>query len=151
MFRSAALLAFIGKSFICSLPILERRFVFNCRNSYVCIGRLICRCNSIGFTPHISLTDCIYFFNRHITAGSAYAFTGTPLNANIPRSTSALQMSSITGIKAREILDSRGNPTVEVRSRHEQISKDCRQSNLYFFCNYIMCAYHNMLCASTLC
>ena len=116
MFRSAALLAFIGKSFICSLPILERRFVFNCRNSYVCIGRLICRCNSIGFTPHISLTDCIYFFNRHITAGSAYAFTGTPLNANIPRSTSALQMSSITGIKAREILDSRGNPTVEVRT-----------------------------------
>ena len=47
--------------------------------------------------------------------GTAYAFTGTPLNANIPRSTSALQMSSIKGVKAREILDSRGNPTVEVR------------------------------------
>lgn len=69
------------------------------------------------FTPHISLTDCVYFFDRHITAGTAYAFTGTPLNANIPRSTSALQMSSITGIKAREILDSRGNPTVEVRNK----------------------------------
>ena len=47
--------------------------------------------------------------------GTAYAFTGTPLAANIPRSTSALQMSSIKGVKAREILDSRGNPTVEVR------------------------------------
>ena len=75
--------------------------------------------NSIGFiyATYISLTDCVYFFDRHITAGSAYAFTGTPLNANIPRSTSALQMSSITGIKAREILDSRGNPTVEVRNK----------------------------------
>lgn len=122
MFRSAALLAFIGKSFGCSLPLLTKKedtSSINCRNLRL---RRIGHESAVAiqldlFTPHISLTDCVYFFDRHITAGTAYAFTGTPLNANIPRSTSALQMSSITGIKAREILDSRGNPTVEVRNK----------------------------------
>ena len=75
------------------------------------------------------MSHCIYYFllpcfKIFYTTGTAYAFTGTPLAANIPRSTSALQMSSIKGVKAREILDSRGNPTVEVRfDRSEYICR----------------------------
>ena len=45
-----------------------------------------------------------------IRAGAA--FTPTESRA---RSLSALQMSSVQSVHAREILDSRGNPTVEVR------------------------------------
>jgi len=48
---------------------------------------------------------------------TASAFTGNSLSSTpfgISKSTSSLQMSSIKTVKAREILDSRGNPTVEV-------------------------------------
>jgi len=54
-----------------------------------------------------------------LAAGTASAFTGSPLASTAfgvsakPSSTS-LSMSSVKSVKAREILDSRGNPTVEV-------------------------------------
>lgn len=49
--------------------------------------------------------------------GSASAFTGTPLKSaafGVSQTSTSLSMSTIKAIKAREILDSRGNPTVEV-------------------------------------
>ena len=50
-------------------------------------------------------------------AGTVSAFTGTQLKSTafgVSRSSTSLSMSTIKAIKAREILDSRGNPTVEV-------------------------------------
>ena len=57
------------------------------------------------------------FIRPHV--GNAYAFTGSPLafrNGPNVNSVSSLQMSAstISAVHAREILDSRGNPTVEV-------------------------------------
>ena len=56
--------------------------------------------------------------------GTATAFSGIPLKSTTPfgasssiQSSSSLSMSTIKSVKAREILDSRGNPTVEVRER----------------------------------
>ena len=53
MFRSAALLAFIGKSFGCSLPLLTKKedtSSINCRNLRLRhIGHESAVCNSIGF------------------------------------------------------------------------------------------------------
>jgi enolase len=54
-----------------------------------------------------------------LASGTVAAFTAsprsaTPFGASKTLSSTSLAMSSITGVKAREILDSRGNPTVEV-------------------------------------
>jgi enolase len=51
-----------------------------------------------------------------LVIGTASAFTGTPLRfgGSSVSSKTALHMSAIQSVKAREILDSRGNPTVEV-------------------------------------
>jgi hypothetical protein len=49
---------------------------------------------------------------RHILIGQTSGFT-TP-SARSARTFTQLDMAKITSVKAREILDSRGNPTVEV-------------------------------------
>mmetsp|Transcript_27305 Transcript_27305/g.40018 ORF Transcript_27305/g.40018 Transcript_27305/m.40018 type:complete len:476 (-) Transcript_27305:72-1499(-) len=56
-----------------------------------------------------------------LVIGTASAFTGTPLRfgGSSVSSKTALQMSAIQSVKAREILDSRGNPTVEVELKTE--------------------------------
>ena len=38
----------------------------------------------------------------------------------------SIKMDLIQSIKAREVLDSRGNPTVEVRSEERRVGKECR-------------------------
>ena len=47
------------------------------------------------------------------STGASSAFTGTPLAFGSSRTSTSLQ-STIQEVFAREILDSRGNPTVEV-------------------------------------
>jgi len=46
-----------------------------------------------------------------LTSGAAFA---PVTHRSLHKSSTALSASKITGVKAREILDSRGNPTVEV-------------------------------------
>ena len=72
---------------------------------------------SIIFHPHT------VSYIRHLLLGSSVtAFTGIPKTSGVSSTTtSALSMSSIKSVLAREILDSRGNPTVEVRSRQSEI------------------------------
>lgn len=60
----------------------------------------------------------LYAHNQTISIGSAFApskpLKVTPFGAGVS-SSSTLAMSSVQSVLAREILDSRGNPTVEVR------------------------------------
>ena len=57
------------------------------------------------------LFNCLVF----ASSGQASAFTVAKNTfGNARANSSALKMSTIESVKAREILDSRGNPTVEV-------------------------------------
>ena len=47
------------------------------------------------------------------TSGQSFGFTTPKARSTV--SSTKLDMAKITSVKAREILDSRGNPTVEVR------------------------------------
>jgi hypothetical protein len=67
------------------------------------------------FLLQILLTNlCIFIPNLGSAFSPAKQLKSTPFGVSA-KSSSSLEMSSVQSVLAREILDSRGNPTVEVR------------------------------------